>query len=162
MTRRFLVGFAMFFLLIASAANSNAAPSSASSAPSQDVVEIPITGIPVDDPTTSLVWEISDIESTVTWQEALDYCNNFPINYISAWRLPNIKQLESIVDETTFNLAIDPLFTDAKSTYYWSSTTYAGNPRLAWAVDFSDGDVIAQDKMNRFHVRCVYIGVQQW
>ncbi len=32
------------------------------------------------------------------------------------------------------------------SSYYWSSSTYAFNPTLAWVVSFSDGNVVANGK----------------
>jgi hypothetical protein len=61
------------------------------------------------------------------------------------WRIPNIKELHSIVDYGVFNPAIDPDFGPTDSTPYWSSTLVA--PRTtegdgAWGADFSTGIVL--------------------
>lgn len=38
---------------------------------------------------------------------------------------------------------------------YWSSTTVANDPGIAWLVDFIAGRVFPNDKGNTFHVRAV-------
>ena len=57
------------------------------------------------------------------------------------WRIPNMRELESIVDAELFDPAIDPIFGPTASGGYWSSTTIAADPSGAWFVDFSDGVV---------------------
>ena len=75
----------------------------------------------------------------MTWEEALKYAENFEFAGYSDWRLPDAKELQSLIDytrapETTNSAAIDPLFNctqitnengDADYSYYWSSTTHA-------------------------------------
>jgi hypothetical protein len=57
-----------------------------------------------------------------------------------AWRLPNMSELESIVDRSRSNPAIDPVaFPSTSSTYFWSSSPVAGYATSAWFVDFSNG-----------------------
>jgi hypothetical protein len=77
------------------------------------------------------------------------------------WRIPTIKELQSIVDYSK-PLSTDPLGTPATSVpgataaaFYWSSTSFASDPSLAWAVDFSNGFVGANDKDNFLHARAV-------
>jgi len=62
------------------------------------------------------------------------------------WRLPNINELQTLVDYGRVAPAIDPKFNNGvdsftQSSFYWSSTTYQSNPFLAWSVYFFDGQV---------------------
>ncbi len=71
------------------------------------------------------------------------------------WRIPNVKELLSIVDYSVVNPATAPLFSSATGLFYWSSTTYAGNPSTAWAVGFNVGGLGVFDKSFSFLVRAV-------
>lgn len=58
----------------------------------------------------------------------------------TGWRLPNVKELASIVDDTRSNPAIDPnAFPDTPTENFWSTTPQVGFPQLAWLVRFYDG-----------------------
>jgi hypothetical protein len=82
---------------------------------------------------------------TFTWQEALQRAVS--VNAGSGenlgrddWRLPNIKELASIVDLTLYDPAIDTdFFPETASSYYWSSTPYAASAGKAWGVSFGSG-----------------------
>jgi hypothetical protein len=70
------------------------------------------------------------------------------------WRLPNVKELQSIMDYSK----IDPTASVPGSTaagLYWSSTSFAGNSSVAWHVDFFDGFVNFDDKNFALLVRAV-------
>ena len=60
------------------------------------------------------------------------------------WRLPNINELESLIDISASNPALTPgnPFTNVSNAIYWSSTSYfggqAGSPD-AWVIRMSDG-----------------------
>ena len=68
------------------------------------------------------------------------------------WRLPNLRELQSLVHYGVYNPAVpntagtgkwsagDP-FTGVQSSLYWSSTTGAGDTSFAWFVYLYDGDV---------------------
>ena len=58
------------------------------------------------------------------------------------WRLPNIKELASIVDRSRKSPAIDPAaFPTTPPGFFWTSSPYVGNSDKAWFVDFYDGSV---------------------
>jgi len=96
----------------------------------------------VNDNATGLMWSKSDNGYGLTWEEALSwvYLKNQE-NYLgyNDWRLPNAKELQSIVDytrslQTTNSAAIDPVFNvtpivdeggETNYPFYWASTTHA-------------------------------------
>lgn len=73
------------------------------------------------------------------------------------WRLPNLTELQSIVDYGRDDPSIDPVF-GAVSDYYWTSDTYTTTPALAWVVHFVHGHTVDFGKSNRYYVRPVRSG----
>lgn len=79
------------------------------------------------------------------WHEALDHvrCLNGN-NYLgyNNWRLPNKKELLSLIDRSRWNPALIPSnpFTDVQLNGYWSSTTSAADTGLASIVNMSNGE----------------------
>jgi len=89
---------------------------------------------------------------------AISYCETLSFGGFTDWRLPNTKELSSLVDDTRVNPSIDPLFPNTQTSspfYYWSSTTYAGSTASAWHVNFGGGYVLSYVKTNTGYVRCV-------
>jgi len=76
----------------------------------------------------------------ISWQDALKYCENLNSAGHMDWRLPNVRELQSIIDYDRFDPAIDPVFYAMKS-WYWSSTVFAKSPTGAWGVGFISGDI---------------------
>ena len=109
---------------------------------------------------TGLAWQddyrdnAGEIKNT-TWQDALVYCHELRLGGRSDWRLPNIKELRSIVDRSRFNPTIDSVFTNVVSNYYWSSTTVVSDSSYAWFVFFEYGIDYKYIKSNKGYVRCV-------
>ena len=92
----------------------------------------------------------SDEAVSFTWQEALAVAGD-------GWRLPNAKELESIVDRSCFEPAlrtgIFPSGDDDMMGAQWTSSqieSYAGG---AWTVNFKTGSVISSDKSEWLPVR---------
>ena len=110
----------------------------------------------VTDYTTGLMWQQQDDNVTRDWEGAISYCEGLSLASYGDWRLPNRNELESIIDESRLNPAIDSTaFPNTDSSYYWSSTTVVGSGS-AWFVDFSTGVVSNQSKGNNFfYARCV-------
>ncbi|WP_455755680.1 Lcl C-terminal domain-containing protein [Sulfurimonas sp.] len=94
------------------------------------------------DKSTNLMWTKVDSKKGMSWKDALEYASNLEHGGHSDWRLPNIKELQYIVDytrspDTTSSPAISPLFNLSSITnengqrdypYYWSSTTHQDGP----------------------------------
>jgi len=122
----------------------------------------------VTDHGTGLVWQkcsygqgaldCSGATGTRTWQEALQYCRNLPLAGRS-WRLPNVNEIKSIVDYSTYNPVVNTaLFPNTRAAHYWSSSTYVTSAANAWDVDFLYGMMSFFVKTNGNFVRCVADG----
>jgi hypothetical protein len=96
----------------------------------------------VIDRASGLMWPTADSGSTMNWQDALAWVQaRNASSYLGYddWRLPNAKELQSLVDytrspDTTSSAAISPLFAATTFTgemcsteypWYWASTTHA-------------------------------------
>jgi len=115
----------------------------------------------ITDLNTGLMWQKGDSQNDSggrTWQEALDYCAalTLPSGGYSDWRLPNRRELMSIVLYGQYNPSISTTyFPDCRSSYYWSGSTSAGYPGDAWYVNFANGGVGTSGKTGDRYVRCV-------
>lgn len=87
--------------------------------------------------------------SMMLWQDALDYVACLNINsYLghNDWRLPNINELESLVD-AGHSMPNTQEFYNVQASYYWSSTTSAVDTSRAWEILMYDGHYGAQSKL---------------
>ncbi len=112
----------------------------------------------VTDNVTGLIWQQQDDGQTRIWEGAIAYCEGLSLANQSDWRLPNVKELESITDDNRAYPAIDPIFAGVVAyfaSYYWSSTTYAGDSYLAWFIFFDYGNVDLNYKGDYYFARCV-------
>jgi hypothetical protein len=101
----------------------------------------------ITDQVTGLTWMQLDSgalgagasgDGSMNWNEALAWCETLDYAGYTDWRLPNAKELQSIVDysrspDTTGSAAIDPLFSvtaiidelgQINYPYFWTSTTH--------------------------------------
>ena len=112
----------------------------------------------ITDSTTGLVWQKGESWAQ-TWEEALDYCEGLTLGNRSDWRLPNIRELESIVDWDRSNPAINiTYFPDCSGsiyTCYWSSSTRMSLLEQAHTVNFNLGNVRDDGKVMYEISRCV-------
>jgi hypothetical protein len=101
----------------------------------------------VEDRWTGLRWTSTAHSGAnrMTWEEALvspAALNQEKHGGCSDWRLPNIRELESLVDLTCHSpaLAAGHPFQEVQDGY-WSSTTSVYEPRYAWVLYLQDGAV---------------------
>jgi hypothetical protein len=142
----------------------------------------------VTDLNTGLMWEKKsmdgtdhDVSKTFVWSSAVtdtvwdwinaintEVGNGIGFAGYNDWRLPNRKELESIVDAGNHLPAVDPVFNHdvsagctvltcsaTVSSFYWSATTAADDPFNAWFVDFFNGIVVNDSKGGTHFVRAV-------
>ncbi len=104
-------------------------------------------GDTITDNDTGLIWMKATAPDSMTWEDALSYCDTLTLAGESDWRLPTVKELQSIVDYESYNPTIDVVyFPDTEPVWYWSSTSYFGHTDHAWAVYFYYGYVEGQPK----------------
>lgn len=107
-----------------------------------------------------LMWQDNEAAKTVErdWQGAKAYCLNLQFAGYDDWRLPTIKELESITDLSRHHPAIKKRFENVASDHYWSSSPIVVYSKLAWEVHFNDGGSGHTLGSNKFYVRCVRAG----
>ena len=125
----------------------------------------------VKDNLTGLIWlKDADCFSTRTWAQALSDANSLANGSCGLtdgssagnWRLPNRKELRSLINYSQANSAAwlnlpAQGFSNVQADYYWSSSTYAGNPTGAWNVSMFDG-LVGGGKTNSNYVWPVRAG----
>lgn len=148
----------------------------------------------ITDANTGLMWEkkddsggIHDKDNTYTWSTGTDDMDGTIATTFLAtlnggggfagytdWRVPNVRELQSIVDYEVFLPSVDPAFhqaatctgctdvtlpscscTGSGSFSYWASTTVAFSPNFAWHVVFGDGNSGIDNKTFSLRVRAV-------
>lgn len=125
----------------------------------------------VTDNLTGLVWskDANPAAKSKTWQGALDYIKTLnSTNYrgYSDWRLPNRKELMSLVNRGQANndswLSSQGFrFSGVIWNDYWSSSSYAYSTINAWVVHLDGGFVSNDRKYNLYYVWPVRSG-QSW
>lgn len=144
----------------------------------------------ITDNNTGLMWAkksedgtIHDKDNTYTWADAfavhiagLNAGTGFA-GYTD-WRLPNVKELQSIVNYENVNPAVSPEFNNlcaapctvltcscTVQSNHWASSSYAARPADAWSVNFGGGGVFVGaggptgNKSNFLFVRAVRGGL---
>lgn len=108
----------------------------------------------VTDNDTQLTWQRQADGVDRSWSQATSYCQGLTLPG-AGWRLPTVFELQTIVDLSKANPAIDQTaFPDTPSTSFWSSL-YTRDPSIAWYVHFLDGHVYYEVVGSAFRVRCV-------
>ena len=108
----------------------------------------------ITDVATGLMWAKDDSKMQLSWEEALKYAETSSLEGYSDWRLPNVKELQSIVDYSGVFPAIDTTYFNITSfnhadgrldyPFFWTSTSaFFGTDKPtythAWYVAFGYG-----------------------
>lgn len=101
--------------------------------------------------------------SSHDWQQALQKAKNSVFAGQSDWRLPNLKELQSLIEGRCFSPAVNKaIFPNPSSTSFrsfWSSTPDTDNNGGSWGVDFNYGLGKAFSKSSALSVRLVRGGL---
>ena len=118
----------------------------------------------ITDHLTGLVWlKNANCAGSMNWYDALTYCNNLAHgscgltdgSVAGDWRLPNIIELESLVNTEESNSAAwqnTQGFSNVQSSYYWSATTSAYHTVNAWLVGMVSGYMGCTGKSYSYYV----------
>jgi hypothetical protein len=127
----------------------------------------------ITDNLTGLIWlKNANCFGMREWTQAITDCNLLGDGQCGLtdgsvpehWRLPNRLELESLLDMRFWDPALpnssgtgqwqlgDPFTHLIVDSYYWSSTTYAGNTPYAWGVVISEGSVYCAHKSTDLYV----------
>ena len=111
----------------------------------------------ITDNLTGLIWlKNANCFGTRQWATAISDANTLASGACGLtdgsgagdWRLPNLRELQSLVDYGTITCCITIIpalpsgghpFTNFQASFYWSSTTHFLDSTFAWGVGFSDG-----------------------
>lgn len=102
----------------------------------------------------------------INWNGAIDFCEGMgPFAGFSDWRLPNVKELNSIIEyDAALNAAFlsliqEPPFANTKHNFYWVSTTDADDITQAYIQNFHDGLIDVDAKDQGHYIRAVRKGL---
>lgn len=110
------------------------------------------SGETVFDTKTGLTWQRHVPEASFFWMDAIDYCENLALDGATDWRLASVKELHTIVDESTTNpawdttifgeIAVETNFCTSSSSIRVYRGIYSGedfNFATGWRFDFGVG-----------------------
>lgn len=111
-------------------------------------------------------WSSTACSGTATshdWQQALSIPSmiNTSGGYAgyTDWRLPNIKELASIVELKCINSSInEAIFPDTDSAFSWSASPYINDAKRAWIINFGDGGNLIASRISTLKLRLVRDG----
>ena len=123
----------------------------------------------ISDFSTGLMWQKKDNGNALNWEDALVYAESLAFTNKTDWRLPNAKELQSIVDytrspQTTASPAIDPVFqtteildpngNNGQYPFFWTGTTHldGANPYAsAVYIAFGEGQGLMNNVLMDVH-----------
>ena len=109
----------------------------------------------VTDHRSGLVWQQAETPDR-SWEEAIRSCEDLTLAGLGDWRLPSLREIRAINDESRVRPSIDTaLFPGTSSAPFWSSTTLVNQTARAWTVDFTFGIASYNSKTDRLRLRCV-------
>jgi hypothetical protein len=121
----------------------------------------------IQDNFTGLMWQKAtapgirsgDFPDRYTWKEAHTYCADLSLGGYTDWRLPDVNELQSLMDYSRYNPAINTTyFPKTLASRYWSSTMFSIDTNGAWYVSFYYGYAQNCIKESHYYVRAVRSG----
>ena len=120
---------------------------SAKEIPGAAEIRFKVSDHTVSDMATGLTWmrNADIIQKPVKWGDALSTIQRINAEKhfgFNDWRLPNVRELESLTDMTVHSPAVAARkwFFSVQS-FYWSSTTSVYEPSYAWTLYTEDGNI---------------------
>ncbi|MDP4579210.1 MAG: DUF1566 domain-containing protein [Saprospiraceae bacterium] len=109
----------------------------------------------ITDQLTGLIWQQVPTDS-MTWEQALITAEALSLGGSNLWRMPNIKELQSISEATIYNPSINKTYFSGISTsQFWSSTSLSNQSTKAWYLDTQYGITSQVVKTNKLRLLAV-------
>lgn len=110
------------------------------------------------DSKTGLMWQDNSAAKYTKkdWEGAMDFCSKLRLAGYDDWRLPTIKELETILGTSPRNMDMKKGFKNVGgSGYYWTSSVDESNKDFAWMMNFKRGYEYINYKTYERYIRCV-------
>lgn len=105
---------------------------------------------------TGLTWQQIPFADTLTWEQALVLADTLSLAGYNDWRMPNIKELQSINDESLIGPSVSSVFFSGITVnHYWSSTSLPNQTTKAWYLDTRFGITTYEFKTSKLYLLCV-------
>ncbi len=107
---------------------------------------------------TGLMWLRDPLNGTYSWEQALMEAEGASFVGYTDWRLPNAKELASIVETRCYAPSINlAVFPSTPSMEFWTSTPFVASQLSpsAWVVWFRYGSVASVERNYSGYVRLV-------
>jgi hypothetical protein len=117
------------------------------------------TWVAVLDNTTGLMWDVGET-AAMNWADAKAHCKKLRTAGFKDWRLPPVKEWETVIDRLRTNPCIDTrAFPNCRSDWYWAADVDVAFPSgCAWGVDLLYGGVDRGNQAAHDSVRAVRAG----
>lgn len=99
--------------------------------------------------------EIIGYIDSLTWEAAISYCQDLQLGGHDDWRLPSVKELESITYERGLQSIFNRNFFPHACGSYWSSTSYIIDGGNAYYHENYNGQIRFYSKNETRDVKCV-------
>nr|WP_321267418.1 caspase family protein [uncultured Sulfurimonas sp.] len=118
------------------------------------------------DESTGLIWQVPIETRKFTHRGANRYCERLELGGYTDWRVPNVKELQSILTKEAYKndnsrsgksyIKRDLLeSTTVQYQWFWTNTIYANNRSKAWHIDFAHNKILQHYTSSESYVRCV-------
>lgn len=82
----------------------------------------------ITDNAASLMWIEDALDSAINmitriWEDQIDHIEALDYAGHADWRMPNVHEMQSLLDYTQSEVTINPLILNAQTGHWWTSTT---------------------------------------
>lgn len=109
----------------------------------------------VADGVTGLIWQRTPPTGSYIWVTASSYCSGLVLGGFEDWRLPRRVELQSIIDYTRMDPAIDTTVFRGDAGLYWTATLSSDSANDPWVGNTLRGRFTRSPLATQLSVRCV-------
>ena len=105
---------------------------------------------------TGVVWQVAPLATTTSLADAKAACQSLLLGGSGGFRLPTVRELASLVDESReVAPLLPPGLQGGPSPRFWSSTPRAKSPAATYVVDFETANIVAEESASAvLSLRC--------